>query len=249
MVFRGNIEEIFDSVQGEGPLIGCRQVFIRLGGCNLSCSFCDTPQARRPAATCRVESKGVGGEHEYYPNPMRVEDVVNIVESLRSKTHHSISITGGEPLLQVNFLKGLLPALRSKGNSIYLETNSTFPEEFLSIYEYVDFVAADIKLSSCTGEPSRFDDDLRFLRNCSRIKDVFVKIVVTERVEKDEFLAAVQLVKVSGLSPILVIQPVSTIRGEIGVSPSILLELQSEALKILPDVRVIPRVHQILKLR
>lgn len=179
---------------------------------------------------------------------MRVEYVVNIVESLAGITHHSISITGGEPLLQVDFLKGLLPALRDKGNSIYLETNSTFPDEFLSISDYVDFVAADIKISSCTGEPSRFDDNLRFLKNCSGIRNVFVKVVVTDRVDKGEFFTAVGLVKESGIQAVFVIQPVSTIRGEVGASPSVLLELQSKALEILPDVRVIPRVHQILRI-
>ncbi len=179
---------------------------------------------------------------------MRVKDVVNIVESLMCKKYHSISITGGEPLLQVDFLRSLLPPLRDKGNSIYLETNSTFPDEFLSISDYVDFVAADIKISSCTGEPSRFDDNLRFLKNCSGIQNVFVKVVVTENVDRDEFFTAVEVVKESGVRVVFVIQPVSTIRGEIGTSPAILLELQSKTLEILPDVRVIPQVHQVLRL-
>ncbi|HHQ45091.1 MAG TPA: 7-carboxy-7-deazaguanine synthase QueE, partial [Candidatus Altiarchaeales archaeon] len=73
--------EIFSSIQGEGKFMGIPQVFIRLAGCNLSCSWCDTPQ-----------SKGGGKE-------MSVETVVSEVELLGIK---SVCITGGEPLLQVD---------------------------------------------------------------------------------------------------------------------------------------------------
>ena len=36
------ISEIFDSIQGEGPYVGCRQIFIRFCGCNILCDYCDT---------------------------------------------------------------------------------------------------------------------------------------------------------------------------------------------------------------
>jgi len=37
-----NLSEIFSSIQGEGPYIGCKQIFIRFSDCNLDCDYCDT---------------------------------------------------------------------------------------------------------------------------------------------------------------------------------------------------------------
>lgn len=243
---RGNIEEIFDSVQGEGPLVGIRQVFLRLGGCNLCCVFCDTPQARRPAATCKVETGPGTGQYEYLPNPLSNEDTLRVIEERWTAGHHSVSITGGEPLVQADFLRGLLPALKEEGKSVYLETNSTFPGELGELLPSLDFVAADVKLSSSTGEPSRFEVNHEFLKSCSGI-ELFVKIVVTESVDEAEFTEAVEMIKDSGVDAILAIQPVISRHGDVGIGAPQLLELQSKALRIMTDVRIIPRVHQLLR--
>ena len=50
------IVELFSSLQGEGLLVGERQVFVRFAGCNLECAYCDTPAARSAPPTCRVEA-------------------------------------------------------------------------------------------------------------------------------------------------------------------------------------------------
>lgn len=243
----GNIEEIFDSVQGEGLLIGSRQVFIRLGGCNRACSYCDTPQARRPVATCRVETEPGSGSFEYLPNPLNVDEVMRVVGRLWFPGHHSVTVTGGEPLVQAGFLRALLPALTSEGHKAYLETNSTCPDELPDLTSNLQYVAADIKLSSCTGEPNRFDDNLAFLKRCD-VPFLFVKMVVTNEVDVDEFLEALRLVSSLEKSPTVVIQPVTGKRGEVGIGGLLLLELQQKALEFHPDVRVIPRVHQILRI-
>ncbi|MCJ7652446.1 MAG: hypothetical protein MUO75_01955, partial [Actinobacteria bacterium] len=109
------------------------------------------------------------------------------------------------------------------------------------------YVAADIKLSSCTGEPNRFDDNLAFLKRCD-VPFLFVKMVVTDEVDVDEFLEALRLVSSLEKSPTVVIQPVTGKRGEVGIGGLLLLELQQKALEFHPDVRVIPRVHQILRI-
>ena len=227
--------------------MGTRQIFIRLGGCNLSCVFCDTPQARHPAATCRVETAAGTGRYDYVPNTLSVEDVMQVVRKLRVSGHHSISVTGGEPLVQADFLRDLLPSLTADGHKIYLETNSTMPEELDGLVQYLDCVAADIKLSSSTGQPERFEVNLEFLRKCL-VPNLFVKIVVTEKTDEAELLTAVRLVRDSGRAAIVVLQPVTGRRGEVGVGGGVLLGLQKSALEILPDVRVIPRVQHFLML-
>jgi 7-carboxy-7-deazaguanine synthase len=243
----GNVEEIFDSIQGEGLLIGSRQVFIRLGGCNRACSYCDTPQARRPAATCRVEAEMGSGSFEYLPNPLDVDGVMGVVERLWFRGHHSVSVTGGEPMVQAGFLRALLPSLTAAGHKIYLETNGSCPEELADILPHIEYVAADIKLSSCTGEPDRFEENLEFLKKCD-VPVFFVKMVVTNEVDSDEFIEALKLVSSSGKSPAVVIQPVTGRRGEIGIGGQLLMDLQRKALEVHPNVRVIPRIHQILRI-
>lgn len=248
MASRGNVEEIFDSVQGEGPLAGCRQVFVRMGGCNLSCAFCDTPQARRPAATCRVEVEPGTSRYEFMPNTLSVEDVAGVVRNLWLPGHHSVAITGGEPMVQADFLRGLLPELKDAGRRVYLETNSTFPDALTGLLEHIDFIAADVKLPSCSGEPDRFESNREFLEICAGGPWLCVKIVVAETIDVDEFIEVVRMVAEVVESPIVVMQPVTSVRGEGQVSPGFLLGLQQRALEITDDVRIIPRIHQLLRM-
>jgi len=158
-----------------------------------------------------------------------------------------VAITGGEPLVQADFLRSLLPALKAKKHNVYLETNSTMPEELDGLVPFIDHVAADIKLSTSTGEPDRFEANLDFLRRCE-VPDVFTKIVVTENTDEEEFLRGVRVAKDSGRDATVVIQPVTGRRGEVGVGGAVLLNLQKSALAICPDVRVIPRVQHFLML-
>ena len=81
------IKEVFTSVQGEGPYVGYKQLFIRLCGCNLNCSYCDTDFA-------------IMGAKDY-----SVQELIDICKN--NDDCHSVSLTGGEPLLQVKFLISL----------------------------------------------------------------------------------------------------------------------------------------------
>ena len=96
------VNEIFYSIQGEGPQIGMPAVFIRLTGCNLDCPWCDTKYAMEEGVQMTLEEI--------------VEDVIHY-------KCPNVVITGGEPMLQP--LKDLVLKLSSYRKKIYIETNGT----------------------------------------------------------------------------------------------------------------------------
>ena len=97
------VVEIFPTLQGEGPFVGHPSVFVRLGGCNLACDFCDT----------EFEA------FEAMQTPSLVESIVQTAAGLRDL----VVITGGEPLRQ-NIVP-LCEALLAKGLRVQIETNGT----------------------------------------------------------------------------------------------------------------------------
>ncbi len=109
------IVEIFPTLQGEGPFTGHPAVFVRLGGCNLACSFCDT-------------------EFESF-QPIALNDLLSRIEQTsieeRKRVRDLVVITGGEPLRQN--IAPLCEALLANGMRVQIETNGTLwrelPEE------------------------------------------------------------------------------------------------------------------------
>lgn len=236
---RAPIVEIFSSVQGEGIFVGCRQIFVRLAGCNLKCVYCDTPRNAPPY--CRCQASPMSQYFSLTPNPLTPQEVAERVKALHPHLHHSISLTGGEPLLHVSFLSELLPRLPKTRGGIYLETNGTLPENLEPILSLVDIIAMDIKLPSTAGVAPIWEKHKRFLQTAS-CKKVFVKLIVDTKSREEEIDEALQLIRSVGDIP-LVLQPV-TVKDRPCVSLEKLFAWQARALEILTDVRVIPQIHK-----
>lgn len=240
------IREIFSSIQGEGYLAGRRQIFIRLADCNLDCSYCDTDHARTD--TCRVETGPGTTEFSCLPQPLSLQDVLQIVEGWCERlprAHHSISLTGGEPLLYADTLVSWLPALR-KLLPIHLETNGTMQLALEQVIGQIDYVSMDMKLPSTSGCTEHLWDLHREFLRLSHDRNVSVKVVIGNETVLDEIeLVCSIIADVDRLTP-LFLQPLSAVGGGVNISVTHLLRLQEAASARLPDVRVIPQMHRML---
>lgn len=109
------VSEIFGpTFQGEGPTLGRRAAFVRLGRCDLSCLWCDTPYT--------WDWEGRTGT-AYDPGDLAVRTVDGVVDELLAMGTRLVVITGGEPLLQRSAVASIVAALVHRGLSVEVETN------------------------------------------------------------------------------------------------------------------------------
>jgi len=253
----GYIYEIFASIQGEGgsargSAFGRHQVFVRFSGCNLpliyghGCVWCDTKKAwdmRTPHATVYTEN-GV----EEIRNPMTKESVIKYVLDLKKKSTHSVSITGGEPLLQPVFLNNLIKTLHSHNISVFLETNATLPDNLAKITEHVDIVSADIKDRTAIPKinwEKIMNKEVRTIEEFyGRGSRVYAKYVVTEGTEDRDVICVCK--SIDHLDIDLVIQPAFGDR----ISLSRVLGIMNRASEILGSERVVlsVQIHKLLEI-
>ena len=223
---RVKVKEIFASIQGEGPYMGAKQLFIRFCDCNLRCRYCDTDFT---------------GEAELYTP----EELSEVVKKFGLNSIHSISLTGGEPLLSADFLEKFLRILKSNYLKIYLETNATLPKELAKIIDYVDYVAADIKLHSATGMINMFETHDEFFA-ISKKAEHFAKIVFDSNISDEEIENCIQLARKYDIP--LILQP--KMNGDcMSVTSVFAVEVMEKFLKKYPNVRLIPQVHKFLSVR
>ncbi len=122
------ISEIFYSVQGEGSLIGVPSIFVRTTGCNLRCSWCDTPYT----------SWNPVGED------FTLDEIVSKTDQYKAANH--VVITGGEPLIAPGIVE-LSKRYREQGKHITFETAGT-----LTAPVECDLMSISPKLANSTPE-------------------------------------------------------------------------------------------------
>lgn len=126
------ISEIFYSLQGEGTLLGVPSVFVRTSGCNLRCSWCDTPYT------------------SWHPEGTEMSNTA-VIEEVRKHGAKHVVITGGEPMLFAPVVE-LTQELKWLGQHITIETAGT-------VYQSVtcDLMSISPKLTNSTPaeEPHR----------------------------------------------------------------------------------------------
>lgn len=237
------IGEVFSSIQGEGYLAGRRQIFIRMTGCNLVCSYCDTDYAR--GGSCRVEQSPGSNVFEVLQEPLTfsvLRDILQTWTHALPGAHHSISLTGGEPLLFVDTMAEWLSDLRTI-LPIHLETNGTLTAELERIINQVDFISMDMKLPSTAACGERLWETHRLFLETAGAAETSVKIVVGDGTDAEEIRQVCGIVASVRPHIPLFLQPLTLPDSGCGINAVHLLRLQAQAAALLPDVRVIPQMH------
>ncbi|MGH9063515.1 MAG: 7-carboxy-7-deazaguanine synthase QueE [Acidimicrobiales bacterium] len=242
------VTEVFSAIQGEAALVGERQVFVRLTGCNIRCAYCDQPEAldKRPGP-CRLERTAGRRDWEVVRSPLPVEAVADAVDRLwRDLPHHSVSVTGGEPLLQAPRLARLLLSLAGRAQPVVLETNGVLPGGLAKVLPWVDRVSMDLKLTSVDGQQVDLAVHRRFLELAAQ-RAVHVKIVIGPGTDEDELAAAVAMVHEVAPGAEVFLQPVTPFAAvTTGPRPDQVLAWQELALRLHPRVRVVPQTHKLI---
>ncbi len=221
------LKEIFASIQGEGPYIGYKQIFIRFCNCNLKCNYCDTEFS----------------PEEYFEefSPQELAEYLN--KNFNLNEIHSISLTGGEPLLSVGFLKEFLP-LTGK-STIYLETNATLADKLSEIIDFLDIIAADIKLESATGIKDTYKFHDKFFA-IAKQKECFAKIVFNEYISDAEIKMCAELANKHNIE--LVLQP-EMVDNKMSVKTEFAEQVLDKFVLLHKNTRLIPQVHKFLNVR
>ncbi|OGR90981.1 MAG: hypothetical protein A2992_04270 [Elusimicrobia bacterium RIFCSPLOWO2_01_FULL_59_12] len=224
---KASVLEIFKSRQGEGLFAGEPHLFVRFGGCNLVCDYCDTPDSIPVQSGTRWDLDGVLARLGH----LRGDGGPSVV-----------SLTGGEPLLHADFLEALVPRLRALGYRVHLETNGSLPNALARIIKGCDWIAMDFKPDSATGRD--LWEAHRWFLEMSGSK-VFVKMVLTGKTAEAEFRRGVDLVATVRPGTPLVLQP-ATPWGSARSIPLARLTFWWEwAARRLRDVRIIPQIHRL----
>lgn len=221
------VVEVFSSLQGEGVFLGQRQVFVRFGGCNLHCDYCDEPE------TIPIPSGEVWSLR-------RVQEEID--GFCRERRHEAVAWTGGEPLLHAEFLLAIMPWARGRGLKNYLETNGTRVEAFRRVSPFCDTVAMDIKLPSATGRET-WSEHLEFLRVAP--EKTFAKVVLTAKTTPAEWRQVIRLMQEVSTNVPLILQPATPFGGIDPIEPALAIQFMRQAAALLKDVRLIPQWHPV----
>ncbi len=216
------IKDIFYSYQGEGPFVGYPQLFIRFYGCNIHCSYCDEPDFSKD-------------KRKY-----SIDDVLNEIEPYKNAPLHSISITGGEPLLYAKYFTELIPKLPAPA---YLETNATLPDKLREVKSLFTYFAVDYK----PGYEDAFD---HFMEQLYDHPGCFVKYILLNHFNESDLHTAGQLLAKRNPNIPFIIQPVTPFADVTEPAPESEIQRGFSIIShYLSNVRVIGQTHKLINVK
>lgn len=159
------ISEIFGpTIQGEGALIGQPTVFVRTGGCDYRCSWCDTLHA-------------VDSQYRHEWKPMSAEDIFSEIEKLSDGKPLMISLSGGNPAIQP--LGPLIQLGKPRGYRFALETQGSIAQNWFADLDVLT-LSPKPPSSAMTTDWQKFD---KCLAAAQYNPDIAMKIVVFDEAD------------------------------------------------------------------
>ena len=238
---QASLSEIFSSRQGEGPYVGEYMTFVRFGHCALSCQWCDSPESLDHSGIYKIETPPRSEAFTEFSNPI---SIAKLNEHLADFEDEFLSVTGGEPLEQADFLAQWLPSQFDK--RILLETSGILTKALLKVIHTIDIVSMDLKLPSSTGMKAYWKEHKAFLETCVQAKkEVYAKMIVTESTSNRDIEEAIRLINTTSRRMPVIIQPVSETESfASGITENRLHSIERLCQAYLPDVQIIPQMHK-----
>lgn len=157
------VSEMFYTLQGEGAYVGYPAIFVRVGGCNLSCAGfgpngCDS--------NFSVDAKKYRRKWKTYTTQELIEEVSKLIPNYpESKSKPIIVLTGGEPTIYIEQLKDLVTYFISRDFKVQFETNAT---QMIAFDKYPTLKQASFAMSvklSVSGEPEHKRVNIEAINN------------------------------------------------------------------------------------
>jgi organic radical activating enzyme len=181
--------EVFRTLQGEGPSLGCPAVFVRLSLCNLHCTWCDTPYTWNWEGTPWTHQDDVKFRKADQIIELSAVELAQQVNELLQDDDRLV-LTGGEPLLQQDELRNFLREIPTK-TPIEIETNGTkIPD--LELDARVAQYNVSPKLANSGNKPE-LRESPETLRFFARSPKAFFKFVITRSEDLQEVRTIAQV--------------------------------------------------------
>lgn len=235
MTTQADIMEVFSSPQGEGDFVGYRQVFLRLSGCPFNCPYCDTDKSAKPF----FDFAGV-----QLPNPIDSRKFAELVLERfgDGSNFHSYSFTGGEPLMNPEFVYDCASILKKNSKAkLHLETSGLIPEAIKNADGIFDVLSVDIKTHSykvLKNMPFLFS-----VLNSLEKSKWYLKLLLDDKKHDGVIEKVLENMLKYNIKKVIV-QPVDSIISE-STANQVFDILYANGI----EARIIPQTHKVLNLR